>query len=40
VPLAVWTVNDEAPLRRLLADERVEAVITDVPARAVRLRAA
>lgn len=38
-PVFVWTVNDEALLRRFLADPRVAAVITDVPARAIALRA-
>jgi glycerophosphoryl diester phosphodiesterase len=37
-PVFVWTVNDEALLRRFLADPRVAAVITDVPARAIALR--
>jgi glycerophosphoryl diester phosphodiesterase len=37
-PVFVWTVNDEALLRRFLADPRVEAVITDVPGRALSLR--
>ncbi|WP_354699880.1 tail fiber protein [Paraconexibacter sp. AEG42_29] len=36
----VWTVNREDGLRRFLADPRVEAVITDVPARALAVRAA
>jgi glycerophosphoryl diester phosphodiesterase len=30
-PLAVWTVNDPATLRRLVRDPRVGIVITDVP---------
>jgi glycerophosphoryl diester phosphodiesterase len=38
-PSIVWTVNDDRSLRRLLADERVYAVITDVPERAIALRA-
>jgi glycerophosphoryl diester phosphodiesterase len=38
LPVFVWTVNDEALLRRFLADPRIEAVITDVPARALHLR--
>jgi glycerophosphoryl diester phosphodiesterase len=37
-PVFVWTVNDEPQLRRFLADPRVEAVITDVPAKALSLR--
>jgi glycerophosphoryl diester phosphodiesterase len=37
-PVFVWTVNDDALLRRFLADPRVEAVITDVPAKALSLR--
>jgi glycerophosphoryl diester phosphodiesterase len=36
-PLAVWTVNDEATLKRLLADGRIGCVITDVPGRAREL---
>ena len=39
-PLVVWTVNDEATLTRLLADQRVGCVITDVPARARALAGA
>lgn len=38
LPVFVWTVNDEVQLRRFLADPRVEAVITDVPARALAIR--
>ena len=38
-PAIVWTVNDAARLRRYLGDERVTAVVTDVPARAIQLRA-
>lgn len=34
----VWTVNRDDALRRFLADPRVEAVITDLPARALALR--
>lgn len=37
-PVAVWTVNDDSALRRFLADDRVHAVITDVPERALTLR--
>jgi glycerophosphoryl diester phosphodiesterase len=33
----VWTVNDMRPLRVLLADMRVAAVITDRPARALAI---
>lgn len=36
----VWTVNREDGLRRFLGDPRVEAVITDDPARALALRRA
>jgi glycerophosphoryl diester phosphodiesterase len=39
LPVYVWTVNDDHILRRLFADDRVSAVITDVPARALQLRA-
>ncbi|MGW0580178.1 glycerophosphodiester phosphodiesterase family protein [Streptomyces sp. NPDC002920] len=35
----IWTVNDDAGLRRFLADERVDVLITDRPRRAVQLRA-
>jgi glycerophosphoryl diester phosphodiesterase len=38
-PGVVWTVNDDDALRRFLADKRVYAVITDVPERALALRA-
>lgn len=38
-PLAVWTVNDPAEIGRLLDDDGVAVVITDVPDVAVRLRA-
>jgi glycerophosphoryl diester phosphodiesterase len=38
LPVYVWTVNDEALLRRFLADVRVAAVITDDPAKALSLR--
>jgi len=34
----VWTVNDDDAIRRFLADDRVHAVITDVPHRALALR--
>jgi len=34
----VWTVNDDAGLRRYLNDDRLLGVITDVPAKAVALR--
>jgi glycerophosphoryl diester phosphodiesterase len=37
-PTYVWTVNDDARLRRYLRDPRVPAVITDVPRRALELR--
>ncbi len=37
-PLAVWTVNDDAALTRLIGDRRVGLLITDVPARAVELQ--
>jgi glycerophosphoryl diester phosphodiesterase len=36
-PSWVWTVNDVRPMRVLLADERVAAVITDRPERALGL---
>lgn len=35
----VWTLNEDEQLRRHLSDPRVHAVITDVPARALQLRA-
>ncbi|MEV5432091.1 glycerophosphodiester phosphodiesterase family protein [Streptomyces sp. NPDC052701] len=34
----VWTVNDDAPMRAFLADERVDVLVTDRPRRAVGLR--
>lgn len=37
--LVVWTVNDDALLRRYLDDPRVSAVITDDPALALAVRA-
>jgi glycerophosphoryl diester phosphodiesterase len=40
LPSFVWTVNDARRLRALLADERVQAVITDRPAEALALRTA
>ena len=39
-PAYIWTVNDDRRLRRYLADPQVRAVITDVPNRALELRAA
>ena len=36
-PVFVWTVNDEARLSKALADHRVTAVVTDVPAVATRI---
>jgi glycerophosphoryl diester phosphodiesterase len=38
LPVFVWTVNDDAALRQLIADERVAAIITDVPDRALAIR--
>jgi glycerophosphoryl diester phosphodiesterase len=38
LPVWVWTVNDARSLRTLLRDERVTAVISDRPARAIALR--
>jgi glycerophosphoryl diester phosphodiesterase len=38
-PLAVWTVNDEPTLARLVRDRRVGCVITDVPEVALRVQA-
>jgi glycerophosphoryl diester phosphodiesterase len=37
-PVAVWTVNGPRPLRRWLRDTRIEAVITDTPVEALRIR--
>ena len=34
----VWTVNSDAAITRLLADSRVDVVVTDRPRRAVELR--
>ncbi|MGI8573701.1 MAG: glycerophosphodiester phosphodiesterase [Solirubrobacteraceae bacterium] len=39
LPSFLWTVNDQRRLRSLLADPRVEAVITDRPATALAIRA-
>jgi glycerophosphoryl diester phosphodiesterase len=36
LPAWLWTVNDPRLLRRLLRDERVAAVVTDKPERALR----
>jgi glycerophosphoryl diester phosphodiesterase len=36
-PLVVWTVNDHPTLERLLADEAIGCVITDVPDVALKL---
>jgi glycerophosphoryl diester phosphodiesterase len=36
--VVVWTVNDDALLARLMADERIDAVVTDEPLRAMALR--
>ena len=36
----VWTVNNDLMIRRLLADSRVDVVVTDRPRRAAALRAA
>jgi glycerophosphoryl diester phosphodiesterase len=38
LPVWVWTVNDEARLRALLAEPRLAGLITDQPERAVALR--
>jgi glycerophosphoryl diester phosphodiesterase len=38
IEVAVWTVNEAADLARVLADDRIAAVITDVPDRALRMR--
>jgi glycerophosphoryl diester phosphodiesterase len=40
LPTWVWTVNDARSLRALLRDERVTAVISDRPARAIALKQA
>ena len=40
LPVAVWTVNGSQRLRHFLAEPRVAAIITDLPAIAVELRAA
>jgi glycerophosphoryl diester phosphodiesterase len=34
----IWTVNEDDQLKQFLGDPRVDAVITDVPARALNLR--
>ena len=38
LPVAVWTVNGRQRLRHFLAEPRVAAIITDLPAVAVELR--
>lgn len=38
LPVFVWTVNHDAGLRQMIGDERVAAVITDVPGRALAIR--
>ena len=38
-PAIVWTVNDARGLREFLRDRRVTGVITDLPERALRVRA-
>jgi glycerophosphoryl diester phosphodiesterase len=40
LPTWVWTVNDARSLRALLSDERVTALISDRPARAIALKQA
>ena len=40
IPVWLWTVDDEAALRRLLEDRRVAGVITNRPDVALRLRSA
>ena len=40
LPVAVWTVNGRQRLRHFLAEPRVAAIITDLPAVAVELRGA
>lgn len=37
-PAVVWTVNQDEAIRGFLADDRVVAIITDLPARALELR--
>ncbi|WP_433327582.1 glycerophosphodiester phosphodiesterase [Spirillospora sp. CA-294931] len=37
-PAMVWTVNAEPDMRRFLGDHRVEVLVTDHPAAALRLR--
>lgn len=37
-PAIVWTVNRDGAIRGLLDDDRVAAIITDLPARALELR--
>ena len=40
IPVWLWTVDDEAALRRLLSDRRVAGLITNRPDLALRLRSA
>jgi glycerophosphoryl diester phosphodiesterase len=37
-PAIVWTVNQDDAIRGFLEDDRVAAIITDLPARALELR--
>ncbi|MGH3870705.1 MAG: glycerophosphodiester phosphodiesterase [Pseudonocardiaceae bacterium] len=40
IGVMVWTVNDDKRIKRLLADDRVDVLITDHPRRAVGIRSA
>ena len=37
-PVFVWTVNDQEKIRKMLHDERIDAIITDKPDLAISLR--
>jgi glycerophosphoryl diester phosphodiesterase len=38
MPFWVWTVNEEEVMRELFENERVEAIVTDLPGLGIRLR--
>jgi len=40
IPVWIWTVDDKKQMKRLIADRRVECLITNRPDRAMKLRSA
>ena len=40
IPVWIWTVDDKKQMKRLIADPRVECLITNRPDRAMKLRSA